>query len=62
VYHPLRALSARRARRVAARAAAAPCCFGRCTTADRRAREQAARPAVEHVPALRLPHHRTEES
>lgn len=55
-------LRARRARRVAARAAAAPCCFGRCTTADRRAREQAARPAAEHVPALRFPHQRTEES
>ncbi|MFE2912869.1 hypothetical protein [Kitasatospora indigofera] len=33
---PLRAISARLARRVSARANARPCCFGRCTTADKR--------------------------
>jgi hypothetical protein len=66
---PLRAISARLARRVAARAAAEPCCFGRCSTADQR--QQAARaerrplcpcgcgnPAGQHSP-LRIIRQRT---
>lgn len=65
----LRALSAHLARRVAARAAAQPCCFGLCTSADQR--QQAVRaarrplcpcgcgnPAGQHAP-LRMIRQRT---
>jgi hypothetical protein len=57
---PLVALAARRARHVARRDAARPCCFGRCTSADERART-AARPA-ERIPNLRIPAQRDEEA
>ena len=57
---PLAAFRARRARRVADRAAARPCCFGRCTTADQRAR--AARPPAEPVAPIHLPRQRTKET
>jgi hypothetical protein len=56
---PLAALAKRRALHIARRDAARPCCFGRCTTADQRARA-AARP-VERIPNLRIPHQRTSE-
>lgn len=57
---PLAVFRARRARRVAREAAARPCCFGRCTTAEQRAR--AARRPAEPAPPIHLPRQRTEES